>query len=72
MNEEILENLNRRLDDALEHGRRLVENDELPQQVEELKKRAETVVRKHPLKSVAAGLFAGYVLGKLLSSDDES
>ncbi|WP_372639181.1 hypothetical protein [Fodinibius sp.] len=70
MNEEILQNLNRRLDDALDHGRRLVENDELPKRAEELKKQTETLIRKHPIKSVAAGLFAGYVLGKLLSSDD--
>lgn len=70
MNEEILENINRRLDDALDRGRRMVENDELPQQVEELKNRAETLVRKHPIKSVAIGLFTGYILGRILSSDD--
>ncbi|SMO68436.1 hypothetical protein [Fodinibius sediminis] len=70
MNEEILENVNKRLDDALDRGRRMVENDELPEQVEELKGKAETIIRNHPIKSVAAGLFAGYVLGKILSSDD--
>jgi ElaB/YqjD/DUF883 family membrane-anchored ribosome-binding protein len=69
MNEEILDNVNRRLDDALERGRKMVENDELPQQVEELKDQAEGIVREHPIKSVAAGLLAGYVIGKLLSSD---
>lgn len=71
MNEEILDNVNRRLDDALERGRRIVENDELPRQVEEFKNRAEGVIREHPIKSVAVGLFAGYVIGKLLSSDKE-
>lgn len=70
MNEEILENLNRRLDNALDRGRRMVEDDELPKRMEALKSRAETFVRKHPIKSVAAGLFTGYVLGKILSSDD--
>ena len=70
MNEDILENVNRRLDDAMDRGRRMVENDDIPQQVEEYKHRAETLIRKHPIKSVAAGLFAGYVIGKLLSSDD--
>lgn len=71
MNEEILENVNRRLDDALNRGRRMIENDELPEQVEELKHRAETLIREHPIKSVAVGLFAGYVIGKILSSDDQ-
>ena len=70
MNEDILENVNRRLDDALERGRRIVENDELPEQIEHYRHRAETLIRKHPIKSVAAGLFAGYIIGKLLSSDD--
>ena len=70
MNEDILENVNRRLDDAMERGKRMVENDELPDQIEELKGRAETLIRKHPVKSVAVGLFAGYVFGKVLSSDD--
>lgn len=70
MNEEILENVNRRLDDAMERGRRMVENDELPDQLDEFKGRAEALIRKHPVKSVAAGLLAGYVFGKLLSSDD--
>lgn len=70
MNEEILENVNRRLDDALDRGRQMVENDELPEKIEELKGRAEHLIREHPVKSVAAGLLAGYILGKLLSSDD--
>lgn len=70
MNEEILENINRRLDEALDRGRRMVENDEIPKQIERFKNRTETLIRKHPIKSVAAGLFAGYVVGKLLSSDD--
>lgn len=69
MNEEILDNVNRRLDDALERGRRMVENDELPQQAEELKNQAEGIIREHPIKSVAVGLFAGYVIGKIFSSD---
>lgn len=70
MDEEILENLNKELDNALDHGRQIVENAELAKQIEELKLRAENLIRKHPLKSVAGGLLIGYVLGKLLSSED--
>lgn len=70
MNEEILDNLNDRLDEALDHGRRIVEDEEFAEQVDELKGRAERMIRKHPVKSVAGGLLAGYILGKLLSSDD--
>lgn len=70
MDEEILQNLNRRLDEALERGRNIVKDEELEQQLEELKFRVEAAIREHPLKSVALGLFAGYVIGKLFSSDD--
>jgi len=70
MDEEILENLNERLDDALDHGRRIVEDEELVERVDHLKLRAENIIRKHPVKSVAGGLLAGYIIGKLLSSDD--
>lgn len=70
MNEEIIENINHRLDDALERGKRIVEDDELAERIDELKTRAEDTIRKHPLKSIAAGIAAGYILGKLFRSDD--
>jgi len=70
MNEEILENLNERLDEAMDRGRQMVDDEELTERVEDLKERAEALVRKHPVKSVAGGLFLGYLLGRILSSDD--
>ncbi|MDX1672885.1 MAG: hypothetical protein R3211_11125 [Balneolaceae bacterium] len=70
MNEEILQNINRRLDEALERGRRIVEDEDLVRQLEDLKQRTEKLIREHPLKSIAAGLLAGYLLGRILSSDD--
>lgn len=70
MNEEILQNLNHRLDEALEHGRRIVEDEELREKLDELKSKTESLIREHPLKSIAAGLLAGYIIGKILSSED--
>lgn len=70
MNEEIIENLNEELDDALDRGRKIVEDEELAERIDELKTRAENLIRKHPVKSVAGGLLAGYLLGKILSSDE--
>ncbi|MEL7834235.1 hypothetical protein [Fodinibius sp. Rm-B-1B1-1] len=70
MDEEILENLNEELDSALDRGRKIVEDEELAKRIEELKLRAENLVRKHPVKSVAGGLLIGYIVGKLLSSED--
>jgi len=70
MDEEMLGNLNERLDEALSRGRRIVADDELAEYIDQLRGRTEKVVREHPVKSIAGGLLAGYVLGKLLSADD--
>jgi ElaB/YqjD/DUF883 family membrane-anchored ribosome-binding protein len=70
MDEEILENLNKELDNALDRGRQMVEDEKLAERIDELKLRAENIVRKHPVKSVAGGLLVGYIVGKLLSSED--
>ncbi|WP_310682100.1 hypothetical protein [Aliifodinibius sp. S!AR15-10] len=70
MNEEILQNLNQRLDEALDRGRKIVEDDKLNERIEELKARAEKIIRKNPVKSVAGGLLIGYIIGKILSSDE--
>lgn len=70
MDDEILENINEELDNALERGRQMVDDEELTERIEELKQRAEALIRKHPIKSVGGGLLLGYLLGKIFSSDD--
>lgn len=70
MDDEILENLNDELDNALERGRQIVEEEELAERIEELRLRAEVLIRKHPIKSVAGGLLIGYIFGKIFSSED--
>jgi len=70
MDEEILQNLNRRLDNALDRGRKAVNDEHLSERIDELKDQAESTIRKHPLKSVAIGLLAGYIVGKIFSSEE--
>jgi len=45
-------------------------DEELIERVDELKHRAEKLIRKHPVKSIAGGLLTGYILGKLLSTEE--
>lgn len=71
MNEDILQNLNHRLDNALEYSRQLVDDERVIERVEDVKFRTETYIRENPLKSIAIGLVAGYVIGKLFSSEDD-
>lgn len=70
MNEDILQNVNHRIDNALEYSRQLVEDERIIERVEDLKHQTETYIRKNPVKSVAIGLITGYVLGKLFSAED--
>ena len=70
MNEEIIQNLNERLDRTIDRGRDILADEQLQQQVEELKEKAEATIRNHPFKSVLAGLAVGIFLGALLGSDD--
>lgn len=70
MNEEIIQNLNERIDLALAKGKEIIEDKEFQQRLQELKNRAETTVRNHPVKSVAIGLAIGFLIGKLINSDD--
>lgn len=69
MNEEILRNLNYRLDEALDHTRRIVEDEEINERIDEYKLKAEHYVAKNPLKSIAGGLLAGYIIGKIFSDE---
>ena len=70
MNEEIITNLNERLDKTIDKGRELLEEDQLQQRLDEVKDQAEILIKKHPVKSVLIGAAVGFVLGKLLSSGD--
>lgn len=69
MNEEILRNLNYRIDRALDYTRQIVEEDNMEERLEEMKLKTELFVAKNPLKSIAGGLLAGYIVGKIFSDD---
>lgn len=70
MNEEIIQNLNERLDRTIGKGRDILADEQLQQQLDELKIKAETTIREHPIKSVLAGLAFGILLGAIIGSDD--
>ena len=69
MNEEILQNINHRIDDAMEYGRQVIEDDQVVEQIEQIRSRSENYIRQHPIKSVAIGFISGYLIGKLFKGD---
>ncbi len=70
MNEEIIQNLNERLDDAIERGRTMLEEGDLERNVHEMKSRAEETIRRHPIKTVAIGFAVGFLAAKIFNSND--
>jgi FtsZ-binding cell division protein ZapB len=51
MNKATIETLQQRLEELTEAGRNYLENDELQQQILNLKSESEALIRKHPLAS---------------------
>lgn len=70
MNEEIIQHLNERLDRTIDKGREILADEELHKQLEDLKNKAETTIKKHPIKSVLTGFAVGIFLGAMFGSDD--
>jgi ElaB/YqjD/DUF883 family membrane-anchored ribosome-binding protein len=69
MKEDILNDINEELENALNEGRVLLDELNLEEKLDELKTEAELIIRKHPLKSVIIGAAAGFILAKLLRGD---
>ena len=70
MNEEILQNLNERLDSAIERGRVILEDEELQVRLNELKQRTEGTIRQNPIKSIVIGFAVGFIASKIFTSED--
>ena len=70
MNEEIIQNLNERLDSAIVRGREILDDEDLQVRLEELRDKTENTIRKNPLASVAIGLAVGFIAAKIFTSED--
>jgi len=68
MEEDILNSLNEELEDVIDEGRQMIENAEIQERLAEYKTEAELFIRKNPIKSVVAGAFVGYIIGKIFRS----
>lgn len=68
MEEDIINSLNEDLEDVIHEGRQMIENAEIQDRFNEIRTETELFIRKHPIQSVLAGAFAGYIIGKILKS----
>lgn len=64
MDEQILDNLNKRLEKTISDTETVLE-EPMKLDVEELKDQVESIVREHPIKSVLVSFGVGYLLSRL-------
>ncbi|MEX1011371.1 MAG: hypothetical protein WDZ29_04850 [Balneolaceae bacterium] len=66
MNKEIINDISEELESVLNEGRKILEEADLRERLDEARTEAELLIRKHPIKSVLAGAAAGFILAKLI------
>lgn len=70
MNDEIIEDLNERLDRTIDDGRQLLANEDMQQRLDEVRDVAEGTIRKYPIASVLTGFAVGFLIASLFRSED--
>lgn len=65
MDESIINDLNEELEEAIEQGSSVLQDEDLEEKLYELKTETELLIRKHPISSVVAGMAVGFLIGKL-------
>lgn len=67
MEDEILEDLNRELEDVLNEGKEILDEASLTDRLQDIKSDLELLIRKKPFESVLTGFAAGFILSKLFN-----
>lgn len=70
MEDDIMKDLNKEIDEAIDGQQPAFDAERLVKGAEELLLTSETVIRKYPVQSVLIGFGIGYLLGRILGSDD--
>lgn len=70
MEDDIIDDLNREIDEATQEQDFAFDAERMAQRAEELLATSEDLIRRYPVQSVLIGFGVGYILGRLLGSDD--
>ncbi|MGA1464331.1 MAG: hypothetical protein DA446_01185 [Bacteroidetes bacterium] len=66
MEDDILQDLNRELENVIHEGKEILDEARLTDRAQELKSDLELLIRKRPLESVLVGVATGFLLSKLV------
>lgn len=67
MDEQIINNLNDHLDQIIEQGRGMIDEEALVKQIESGSKKLQDTIRDYPVTSMLIGFAAGYAFARLFT-----
>ena len=70
MNEEIIQNLNERLDRAIDKGKDILVEEGLSERIDDVKHQTEQIIKKHPIISIVSAAAIGFVLARIFRTDN--
>lgn len=70
MGDRTIEELNAKLDQLEDLGHDIPDFIEVQEKIDELRARAEALIRERPLVAIGAAIVIGYLIGRLFASDD--
>ncbi|HKJ32435.1 MAG TPA: hypothetical protein VKA34_11440 [Balneolales bacterium] len=67
--DELLRQLNMKIEELTRKGELMLQDEEIQERIDDVKKRAKELISEHPVGSMVTGLLIGYLLAKLLTND---
>jgi ElaB/YqjD/DUF883 family membrane-anchored ribosome-binding protein len=67
---EVINEVRGKLNEIKAQGKRSIEDEEIRQEIEQIRHNASQFVRKNPIATVAGGFVLGLIVGALISGDD--
>ncbi|HKJ45084.1 MAG TPA: hypothetical protein VJ991_04565 [Balneolales bacterium] len=69
--EELLKQLNEKIAELTRKGELILQDEEVQERIENVKKQAKDLIKRYPVGSMVTGIVVGYLLAKLLTNDSD-
>jgi ElaB/YqjD/DUF883 family membrane-anchored ribosome-binding protein len=69
--EELLKQLNEKIAELTRKGELILQDEEVQERIENVKKQAKELIKSYPVGSMVTGVVVGYLLAKLLTNDSD-
>lgn len=69
--DEVLNKLSEKWSELAQRGEELLKDEQMQEQIDRVKTGAKDFIDKYPVGTIIAGVAVGFLLGKLLTKDDD-